>query len=240
MIAIPAVDLRGGACVQLVGGDPTAERVRLDDAVGAARTWADMGFSRLHLVDLDAALGAGNNRALVRRVLGATELPTQVGGGARDDDAVSGLLADGAAAVVVGTRAIQDPAWLTALAGRHVDRVIVAVDTRERQVVVRGWAERLPLDITDAVARLDGLPLAGILVTAVHREGQLAGPDLQLLESVCTATAAPVYGAGGVASLDDLQRLADCGVRGAVIGMALYTGALDPQVVAQTYGRDSA
>ena len=226
--------------MQLVGGDPAAERIRLDDPVDVARRWAALGFSRLHVVDLDAALGTGHNRALVREVVRGTTLPTQVGGGARDDDAVAGWLADGAATVVVGTRAIEDPAWLAALARRHPDRVMVAVDVRDRQVVVRGWGDRLPLDVIDAVRRLETLPLAGILVTAVHREGQMLGPDVDLLAAVAAATPLAVYGAGGIATMTDLERLAACGVRGAIIGMALYTGTIDPATVAAEYGRACA
>jgi phosphoribosylformimino-5-aminoimidazole carboxamide ribotide isomerase len=122
------------------------------------------------------------------------------------------------------------------MAGRYANRLIVALDVRERRVVVRGWARTLPLDVLDAVRTLEGLDLAGVLVTAVHREGQMLGPDAELVADVVQACPAPVYAAGGVGTMCDLHRLADCGVAGTVIGMALYTGRLDPHLVADEFG----
>ena len=177
MMAIPAVDLRGGACVQLVGGSPAAERVRLADPVAAAREWERIGFSRLHVVDLDAAFGVGSNADVVRDIVAATSATTQIGGGVRSNERVAELLEDGAQSVIVGTRAIEDRGWLDALARRYPGRLLVAVDVRYRQVVVRGWAQTLPLNVLDVVRTLGGLPLAGLLVTAVHREGQMGGPE---------------------------------------------------------------
>jgi phosphoribosylformimino-5-aminoimidazole carboxamide ribotide isomerase len=240
VIAIPAVDLRAGACVQLVGGAPDAERVRLPDPVGAARRWAELGFSRLHVVDLDAALGVGSNATLIDEILDATPAVTQVGGGVRDDDHVAALLRAGATSVIVGTRAVEEPEWLGAIARRHVGRIVVAIDVRERHVVVRGWARTLPLDVSHAMRALDSLPLGGVLVTAVHREGQMRGPDADLIEDVVRASPVPVIAAGGVGTMSDLRRLADCGVAGTVIGMALYTGTLDASAVADEFGRGSA
>ena len=235
-MAIPAVDLRGGACVQLVGGSPTAERVRLADPVAAARQWERVGFSRLHIVDLDAAFGVGSNADVVRDIVAATSATTQIGGGVRSDERVAELLEDGAQSVIVGTRAIEDRSWLEALARRYPRRLLVAVDVRHRQVVVRGWVETLPLDVLEVVRALGELPLAGLLVTAVHREGQMGGPDAALMEDVVNAAELPVHAAGGIATLDDLRLLADRGVAATVIGMALYTGALDANAVAAEFG----
>lgn len=235
MIAIPAVDLRSGACVQLVGGSYEEERVRLDDPLGVARSWASHGFRRLHIVDLDAATGRGSNEEIVRDILRERTMDVQVGGGVRSGETIERLLADGAHRVVVGTRALEEMEWLAEMASLFPNELIVAADVRDRRVVTRGWSRTLPRDILDAVAELNDLPLGGLLVTAVHREGQLRGTDLPLMEDVAELSTAPVIASGGVTTMDDLRALADRGIAGTVIGMALYTGVLDPRVVADEF-----
>ena len=232
MIAIPAVDLRDGACVQLVGGSYKEERVRLENPVEVARSWEHFGFGRLHVVDLDAATGRGSNLSIVRSIVESADIPVQVGGGIRSGDLVEELLEAGAANVIVGTRALEEMEWLAGLAARHPGEIVVACDVRERRVTTRGWVRTLPLDILDAVDELNALPLGGLLVTAVHREGQMQGTDLPLMEDVAEASHFPVFASGGVASMQDLRALEHRGIAGVVIGMALYTGALDPIVVA--------
>ena len=184
MIAIPAVDLRDGACVQLVGGSFAHEKVRLDNPVEVARSWEHYGFHRLHVVDLDAATGRGSNLPVVRSLLFDSGIPIQVGGGVRSGELVEELLEAGASRVIVGTRAIEEPEWIAELAARHPGEIIVACDVRERHVTTRGWAHTLPLDILEVLEELNPLPLGGLLVTAVHREGQMQGTDLPLMEDV--------------------------------------------------------
>lgn len=237
MIAIPAVDLRDGACVQLVGGSYTDERIRLDNPLEVARSWEHFGFSRLHVVDLDAATGRGSNLALVRSILSEADVPVQVGGGIRSGDLVEELLEAGATNVIVGTRALEEMEWLAGLAASYPGEIIVACDVRERRVTTRGWVRTLPLDILDAVNELNALPLAGLLVTAVHREGQMQGTDLPLMEDVAESSEFPVYASGGVASMQDLRALEHRGIAGVVIGMALYTGVLDPASVAGEFNQ---
>jgi phosphoribosylformimino-5-aminoimidazole carboxamide ribotide isomerase len=236
VIAIPAIDLRGGACVQLVGGAYERERVRLADPVAVARDWSRAGFRVLHVVDLDAATGRGSNDSVVRDILAATDCDVQVGGGVRDADRIDQLLQDGALRVMVGTRAIEDGDWLDEMADRFPAALVVATDVRDRRVVTRGWAHTMPLDVLDAIETLNVLPLAGVLVTAVHREGQLQGTDLPLMEDVTEAAAFPVYAAGGITTVHDLRALEHRGVAAAVIGMALYTGAIDPRATAEEFG----
>lgn len=236
MIGIPAVDLREGACVQLVGGSYLDEPIRLPDPPSVAQRWADFGFAHLHVIDLDAATRCGSNdsvvRAIVRRGVGPE---VQVGGGVASAIQISALIRDGAARVIVGTRAIEEPSWIAEMANQFPNRLIVAADVRQRQVVTRGWNRLLPLTIQDSVEALRDLPLAGILVTAVHQEGRLEGPDRPLMESVVKHASVPVYAAGGIASIADLRALADVGVSATVIGMALYTGALNPRAVVQEF-----
>jgi phosphoribosylformimino-5-aminoimidazole carboxamide ribotide isomerase len=232
MLAIPAIDLRDGACVQLVGGEYANERVRRDDPLEVAREWAREGFSRLHVVDLDAATGRGSNRRVIDDILAEGDCAVQVGGGVRELDQIDDLLQLGASAVVVGTRALEEMDWLADAAHRVPGALIVAADVRDRRVVTQGWTRTLPLDVLDAVEELNGLPLAGLLVTAVHREGLMQGTDLTLMEDVAEASRFPVIASGGIATMGDLRALEHRGLAGAVLGMALYTGALDPRAVA--------
>ncbi len=235
MIAIPAVDLRDGACVQLVGGSYTHERVRLADPVGVARHWAELGFRLLHVVDLDAATGRGTNAPLVSELIAECGAAVQAGGGVRGGDVIERLLAEGAEHVIVGTRAVEEPAWLEDMASLYPGKLVVAADVRERRVVTRGWARTLPREVLSVIEELNELPLAGVLVTAVHREGQLAGTDLPLMEDVAELSVHPVLASGGITTVPDLRALADRGVAGAIVGMALYTGALDARAVAEEF-----
>ena len=238
MIAVPAVDLRGGRCVQLVGGSPKDERVSLPDPASVARRWSDMGFTSLHVVDLDAALDAGDNVGVVAEVLAASPADAQAGGGVRTHDRVETLLALGASRVVVGTRAVDDRAWLEELARTCPGRVVVAADIRDGTVLRKGWTEESALQVEPFLATLEDLPLAGVLCTDVAREGRMEGIDLTGVRAVVRASPHPVQMSGGITSLDDLSALADAGAAAAVLGMALYTGRLDAEVVARTYGSE--
>ena len=236
MIAIPAVDLRGGKCVQLVGGDYNAEKVRLDDPASVARDWVREGFNRLHVVDLDAATGRGRNDEVIREILRTAGVPVQVGGGVRDESRIERLLDEGAEYVVVGTRAVEDEDWRRDMANQFPGRLIIAADVRERYVVTKGWSKTSRLNVVDFVEELAMLPLAGVLVTAVHLEGKMEGTDLPLMEDVAEASAWPVFASGGVTSLEDMRALEHRGLSGAVLGMALYTGAIDPRRLAEEFG----
>lgn len=235
MIAIPAIDLRDGACVQLVGGEYAAERIRLPDPIAVALDWEAKGFQALHIVDLDAATGRGDNRRTIDRLLNRTDLTVQVGGGVRDRDSIAWLVDAGATYVVVGTRALEDEHWLEEVADEFPQQLVVAADVRERRIVTHGWTRTTNLDIGEAIERLSLLPLAGVLVTAVHKEGKMQGADLSLMEDVAESTSLPVIASGGITTDVDLRLLADRGVTAAVLGMALYTGALDARAIAEEF-----
>lgn len=236
MRAVPAVDVRRGRCVQLVGGRPEEERVSLPDPAAVARRWWSAGFRSLHVVDLDAALGSGDNRDVVRRILDATGADVQVGGGVRDEAAVEGLLAGGADRVVVGTRAVADPKWLAAVSRSRPERIVVAADVRAGEVLLRGWTEGAGVAVEELLARLGPLPLAGVLCTDVSREGRLEGIERGSVRRVLDAATHPVWISGGITTLDELAFLAEAGAEGAVLGMALYRGVLDAETVAREYG----
>ena len=224
-----AIDLRGGVAVQLVGGVPGSEKIREPDPVALAARWLEAGFDAIHVVDLDAALGDGENAAVVaaisRAVRGRALL--QVGGGIRDDDAVARAL-ELADRAIVGSRAVEDRAWLEAVARRWPERLVVAADVAGGRVLSRGWTTSTGLDAGAFVAGLDPLPLAGVLVTDVDREGRQAGIDAGLFRGLAAGTRHPVLAAGGVTGADDIETLRSAGAAGAVLGMALYTGRLDP------------
>ncbi|MBT8397302.1 MAG: 1-(5-phosphoribosyl)-5-[(5-phosphoribosylamino)methylideneamino] imidazole-4-carboxamide isomerase [Gemmatimonadetes bacterium] len=236
MIVAPAVDLREGRCVQLVGGVPEEERVSLPDPVAQARSWWDMGFKTLHVVDLDAALSLGENRSTIERIIESTEAIVQVGGGIRDRNAARETLARGADRIIIGTRAIDDTPWLAALALEHPHQITVAADIRDGVVLRRGWTESTGLPVHQLLDRLAPLPLAGVLCTDVSREGRMQGIDLPAAIDVIRGTTHPVWISGGITTLDELRALDGAGAAGAVLGMALYTGTLPPVAVAEEFG----
>lgn len=235
MLAIPAIDLRDGHCVQLVGGDYSKEALRLDDPLRVAQRWVAAGFNRLHLVDLDAATGKSDNRVLLREILTRCGVPAQVGGGLRRESDVSAMLEDGADRVVVGTRGIEDPEWLMMQTEMHPNRLVLAADVNGRRVVTRGWAKESSREILEFIEEIDQLPLAGLLVTAVHKEGRMQGTDLALMADVVESSPWPVIASGGVSSMADLRALEERDVAAVVLGMALYTEALDARVVAEEF-----
>ncbi|MFL5467006.1 MAG: HisA/HisF-related TIM barrel protein [Gemmatimonadaceae bacterium] len=235
MIAIPALDLRAGACVQLAPGSYDEEVIRIPDPVGVALAWRQYGFRHLHVVDLDGVAGRGNNTPHIQAILGATDVEVQVGGGVRTRDDIERCLNDGAQRVVIGTRALEDPDWLLGMSTEFPGSIIVAADVRDRKVLSHGWTRLHSRLVLDVIEDLNGLPLAGVLVTAVHREAAMAGTDLPLMEDVADASDFPVFASGGLGSINDLRALADRGVAAAVIGMALYTGAIDPWAAAEEF-----
>lgn len=236
MIVAPAIDLREGRCVQLVGGNPAKMKISLPDPADVAERWWSLGFTTLHLVDLDAALGSGDNFDVLKEVIGSTPARTQVGGGIRDDSRAEALLAAGADRIVVGTRALEDPQWLEGLAGRHPGRVMVAADTRDGIVLRRGWTEATGVAAIDLLPRLATLPLAGILATDVAREGRLDGIDRMSTVSTVRSTSHPVWISGGVTTEGELAFLEAVGTAGAVLGMALYADVIDAESVARRWG----
>jgi len=237
MIVAPAVDLKGGRCVQLVGGRPEDERVSLPDPVAQAVFWWEAGFGTLHVVDLDAALSQGHNRDVIETIVGETPATLQVGGGVRDEASLETLLGLGVHRVIVGTRAIDDPAWLEALAVKHPDRIVVAADVRNGTVVRKGWTESSGIPVLDLLKGLEPLPLAGILNTDVSREGRMAGMDTAAARTVVRGTRHPVGGSGGITTSGALRAMDEAGAAGAIVGMALYTNTLSIEATAREFGR---
>jgi phosphoribosylformimino-5-aminoimidazole carboxamide ribotide isomerase len=227
----PAIDLRDGRCVRLYQGDYARETVYGDDPVAQAKAFAAGGASWVHVVDLDAArTGVYSNREVVTAIAAAVDVPVQTGGGVRDDAAADALLSAGVRRVVVGTAALDDPAWVRRLAARHPGRVAVGLDARGRDVAVRGWVEASGRDLVDVARGFDDAGVAALVVTEIGRDGTLSGPALDQLSAVLEATSLDVIASGGVGSLDDLRALGalEVGGRrlaGTIVGRALYEGA---------------
>ncbi len=210
--------------MRLAGGDRTQVTIEGGDPQDAARRFAADGASLLHLVDLDGAFSGAPTPGLVERVTAAANgTPVQAGGGYRTVDAVKSALEAGAARVIVGTAALS-PGFLREAAARFADRLVVAVDVRDGLVVVEGWARTASLPASELARACADAGVCRLLVTSAARDGSLAGPDLDLLESVIEASGLPVLAAGGIASLDDLVRLREIGCEGAVLGSALWSG----------------
>ncbi len=235
MIVHAAIDLMRGDVVQLAQGDPSREHIRRPDPARVADDWQAAGAPWLHVVDLDAALDRGSNTDGIRAVLGAARVPVQVGGGFRAGAAVAEWLAAGAARVIVGTRAVRDPAWLAEQAHRFPDRVVLAADTRGGTVVAEGWSRSAELTVEELLEIVDELPLAAVLVTDVNREGLLRGADTDMFGQLASSTAHPLIAAGGIRRLEDLKALEQAGVAEAVIGTALYTGAITTTELQREY-----
>jgi phosphoribosylformimino-5-aminoimidazole carboxamide ribotide isomerase len=210
--------------------------IDLDDPIAVARKWEDEGFATLHVVDLDAATGRGSNAELVERILCSGTADMQVGGGLRSIDSIQRMLDAGAARVVLGTRALKDREWLEEAATTFPHRVVVAADVCGSSLVTDGWTNQSPRDLEEVIGELNSLRLAGLLVTAVHKEGLMEGPDLSLMRAIVQMSHVPIHASGGITSIDDIRSLADLGVSVAIVGMALYTGALTGAQVEEAFG----
>lgn len=222
---LPAVDVADGQAVQLVQGVAGSEK-RFGDPIEAALNWQKRGARWIHLVDLDAAFGRGHNRDLLAEIVGTVDISVEMSGGIRDDESLAAAMATGCRRVNIGTAALEQPAWCAAAIAAYGDRVAVGLDVRGRTLAARGWTEEGG-DLFEVLARLDGEGCARYVVTDVNKDGMLAGPNLELLRSVCAATDRPVVASGGITELTDLAALLDLvpdGVEGAIVGTALYEG----------------
>ncbi|MEM3030300.1 MAG: 1-(5-phosphoribosyl)-5-[(5-phosphoribosylamino)methylideneamino]imidazole-4-carboxamide isomerase [Candidatus Micrarchaeia archaeon] len=230
MIVIPAVDILEGKCVRLAGGDFGRSEVFLDDPVMAAKGWARQGAELLHVVDLDGARsGRMANYEIVKRIAQEAGVPVQVGGGIRSGEDARRILGLGDdVRVVLGTAAIEKPGLASELAGEFGgDRVVIALDCRGGEVVLRGWLASASIGLTDALRKFEPEWGAGfLLVTAVERDGMLGGPDAGLVEEVARATKMKVIASGGITRLEDVVAVKQTGAWGCIIGKALYKGLL--------------
>jgi phosphoribosylformimino-5-aminoimidazole carboxamide ribotide isomerase/phosphoribosylanthranilate isomerase len=223
---LPAVDVKDGRAVRLVQGELSQESI-YGAPLDVALDFQSAGATWLHLVDLDAAFGRGENSLLLAEVVGTLDIDVELSGGIRDDESLTRALATGCRRVNLGTAALENPEWTARVIAEHGDRIAVGLDVRGQTLAARGWTKEGG-DLYETIARLDSDGCARYVVTDVAKDGTLMGPNIELLKSVCSITKRPVIASGGIATLEDISALAklqSIGIEGAIVGKALYAGA---------------
>ena len=226
MVIIPAIDILDGHCVRLLRGDYEHPTIYSEDPVGVGAGFAKAGAERIHVVDLDAARGSGDNRSVIEDLVRRDDLKVQVAGGVRTVEAVDAWVRAGAHAVVMGTTAVRNPRLLERCAQKHPGRLLAALDVRDDKPAVTGWTETEPVLIGSLVGRWDKLPLAGLILTSIDSDGTLGGPDLKTLTKVRGMTGLTIQYSGGVSSVEDIKSVIGAGAQAVILGKALYEGRL--------------
>ena len=232
MILYPAIDLKDGQCVRVVRGDLATATVFNAHPDDQARIWAGHGFAWLHVVDLNGSIeGRAVNGAAVEAILKAVSIPIQLGGGIRTLANVETWIEAGVSRVILGTAAVREPAMVKAAARRWPEQIAVSVDVRKGQVAVQGWTEDTGLDAVSVARRFEDAGVCALIVTDIDRDGAMAGFNVEAFGAVADAVSIPVIAAGGLADIADIVRLARRGgapIAGAILGRALYAGAILP------------
>ena len=223
---LPAVDVKDGRAVRLVQGELSAETA-YGNPLEVALEFQAAGAEWLHLVDLDAAFGRGENSALLAEVVGKLDIKVELSGGIRDDESLRRALATGCTRINLGTAALENPEWTAKIISEFGERIAVGLDVRGHVLAARGWTKEGG-DLFETIERLERDGCARYVVTDVTKDGTLQGPNVQLLQEVCAVTKKPVVASGGISSLADIESLMALnamGVEGAIVGKALYAGA---------------
>ncbi|WP_020469092.1 1-(5-phosphoribosyl)-5-[(5-phosphoribosylamino)methylideneamino]imidazole-4-carboxamide isomerase [Zavarzinella formosa] len=228
MLILPAIDLRGGKCVRLKQGDYSQETVFGDDPVAMARRWVSEGAKTLHLVDLDGAkAGHPVNGEVIQQIVQAVDVPCQLGGGLRTEADIQTAFSWGLARVVLGTRALQDPAWVRQMAQTFPNKIILGIDARDGYVATHGWLQTSDLSVLQMAREFANWPLFGIVYTDIAKDGMMGGPNTASLVDLAKAIPIPVIASGGVSNIDDVRELLEHKMFGCIIGRALYEGKIE-------------
>jgi phosphoribosylformimino-5-aminoimidazole carboxamide ribotide isomerase len=231
MIIFPAIDLRKGRCVRLIRGDVRDETVYSENPVSIAKHWQNKGAQWLHVVDLDGAIeGSPGNLEHIYGIVKALKIPVQVGGGIRDFETLKKLLDKGVRRVILGTSAAHDEKFLKRAVEKYAERVVVGVDAKDGYVALKGWVETSKLKAVEFALKMQSFGVQTIIYTDIKKDGMLSGPNVKACEEMLRALKIPVIAAGGVTTLRDIERLRRLepkGLAGAIVGKALYSGALD-------------
>lgn len=221
-MVVPSVDIKGGRCVQMVGGRPGTERT-YGKPIQMAQRWVSEGAVLLHVVDLDAAMGTGDNFTSLAELIANVDIPVQVGGGIRTFERANEMLGLGAYRVILGTAAVKSPGLVKRLIeAAGGERVMVALDSRSGKVVVEGWRKRTDRSAVELALEFERMGVGSILFTNVDVEGSMRGVVAEEIRQLVGAVNVPVFVAGGVGSIDDVRVVRETGAAGLVIGMALY------------------
>jgi len=228
MDIIPAIDLRGGKCVRLYQGDYSKETVFSDNPVEMARLWQSRGASRLHIVDLDgAAQGNLQHASIIESMVHSVIIPMQLGGGLRTIDSISKALDLGVARVILGTAAIENEPLIQEACRRFSNLIIVGIDAMEGCVSTRGWKQSTSVKAIELARNMLYLGVPRFIYTDISRDGTLTEPNFETISEMVQSIEAPIIAAGGISSIEHLEKLSDIGVEGAIVGRALYTGDID-------------
>ena len=240
MEVIPAIDLLDGKCVRLYQGDYERSEIFNDNPVTVARSWAEQGATRLHVVDLDGAKeGKTTNLAAIEAIVATIEIPVQVGGGLRDRTSIVRLLNLGVQRCIVGTVAVEQPELVQELCREFSEQIVVGIDARQGKVATRGWLETSEVLATNLAQRMAIAGAAAIIYTDIHRDGTMSGPNIEALRELASTIEIPVIASGGISSLTDLLTLLSLeplGVTGAIVGKAIYTGDVKLTEAVQAVG----
>ena len=232
MILYPAIDLKDGQCVRVMHGDLSTATVFNSDPAAQARAWADAGFHWIHVVDLNGAVqGKAINAPGVEAILAAVSIPVQLGGGIRTLADVERWIEAGVSRVILGTVAVKQPDIVIAAALAYPEQIAVSVDVRKGKVAVEGWTADSDLDAITVARRFEDAGVAALIVTDIDRDGTVMGFNVEAFGAMADAVRIPVIAAGGLATVDDIVKLRarkGVPVAGAVLGRALYNGAIDP------------
>ena len=225
MIVLPAIDIQGGHAVRLRQGIKEDSTTYYDDPLEAARKWADGGARYLHVVDLDGAFTGGRcNAGVIGRICRAIALPVEVSGGVRSEEDILAYLDQGVSRVIIGSKAVEDPAFITAMAAKYKHRLAVSVDAKGDMVATRGWVGDSDKSVLPFVEFLLGVGIRTIVYTDISRDGMLSGPNMDMMAKLQNLPDIRLIASGGVSGIDDLVALQDMGVYGAITGKALYEG----------------
>ena len=231
MQIIPAIDLSKGRCVRLFKGREGTETVFSENPVEFALKWEEYGAKIIHLVDLDGAFsGEPRNYEVIRGIIHNVSCKIQIGGGIRDVETVDRYIQAGAERIIIGTAAFGDDGFLVDICTKYPGRIAVGIDTREGKIAVRGWRETLNHDISETIQSFTQAGVSLIIHTNIDRDGTMEGADFSLFESFISSSSIPVVASGGIASLDDIEKLTtleEIGLYGVILGKSIYTGDID-------------
>ncbi|MEC5424615.1 1-(5-phosphoribosyl)-5-[(5-phosphoribosylamino)methylideneamino]imidazole-4-carboxamide isomerase [Virgibacillus sp. C22-A2] len=233
MILFPAIDIRNGKCVRLIQGDYNKEKVYGESPVDMAAQWASQGAKYIHIVDLDGAkTGESANKSIIKSIAEQISIPIQVGGGIRSSAIIEEYINAGVDRVIIGTAAINNKDFLQKAVEQYGEKIAVSIDARSGFVATDGWTETSTVKAIDLVQELEGLGVQTIIYTDILKDGMLQGPNFTELEAINNAAAVNVIASGGVTTIEDIDRLKNLNLYGAIIGKALYDGTLSFQEIA--------